>query len=60
MPNWDMAFLRTCTTKRFVVNLTLRGIPFQREVQFQVLYKGLPLASVYRSDLVCQCSIMLN
>ena len=53
-------FLENVYHDALCAELTLRGIPFQREVQFQVLYKGVPLSVKYRSDLVCLGSIIFE
>lgn len=33
--------------------LTGRGVPFRREVELPVLYKGEPQKTTYRADLIC-------
>jgi GxxExxY protein len=35
------------------LELTARGIPFRREVQLPVYYKGQLLACFYRADFIC-------
>jgi GxxExxY protein len=40
--------------------LTLRGIPFQHEVQLPVSYKGLQLDCGYRLDLLVQQSVVVE
>jgi GxxExxY protein len=40
--------------------LTLRGIPFRREVPFAVLYKGEPLESTFRVDLLCYDDVVIE
>lgn len=40
--------------------LGLRLVPFQREVQFPISYKGAQLARTYKADLVCFGSIIVE
>ncbi|MBK8499118.1 MAG: GxxExxY protein [Flavobacteriales bacterium] len=40
--------------------LELREIPFQREVPFPIIYKGVRMESMYRADLVCFGSIVVE
>ena len=44
----------------YAVELQLRGIPFQTEVPFPVLYKGHRLPALYRADFVCFDSIIVE
>jgi GxxExxY protein len=51
-------FLEHVYQKALAAELTHRGIPFDRERQFEVLYKGQKIDSVYVPDFVCFDSIM--
>jgi GxxExxY protein len=46
-------FLEAVYRESLAVEFSLRGIPFQREVELLVLYKGRQLATSYRADFVC-------
>lgn len=38
----------------------LRGIPYERECEIQVTYKGHPLGEPYRADFVCYGKIIVE
>jgi GxxExxY protein len=38
----------------------LRGIPYQRQVEICIYYKGEPLACTYRADFICYGEIVLE
>ena len=40
--------------------LALRGIPFQSQVELDLVYKEVPLRQTYRADLVCYSSILVE
>ena len=42
------------------VEMTLRSIPFVREQQITVIYKGHQLASKYRADFVCYGDVIVE
>ena len=42
------------------IELAIRGIPFCREAETQILYKGKELKTSYRSDFVCHGSIIVE
>lgn len=37
-----------------------RGIPYEREKEIQIMYKGKPLGDPYRADFVCYCKIIVE
>jgi GxxExxY protein len=39
---------------------TLRGIPFRREVELAILYKGEPLDVAYKPDFICYESVIVE
>ena len=53
-------FLENAYHEALCHELELRSVPFQREVQFPITYKGVRLASTYRADLVCFGSIIVE
>jgi GxxExxY protein len=42
------------------IELALRGIPFERQKQLIINYKGRPLESLFFADLVCYGSIIVE
>lgn len=46
-------FLEAVYQQVLAIELGLRGIPFQREVELAVQYKGQTLPTSYRADFVC-------
>lgn len=44
----------------FEVELKLRGIPYEREKHFEVVYKGIHLQHDFYSDFVCYDSIIVE
>jgi GxxExxY protein len=42
------------------LEIAQRNLPFQREQQAPVLYKGVPLGTPYRADFVCHGSIIVE
>ena len=53
MTSLDAGFLEAVYQEALDWELTSRGIPFKREVQLPVRYKGQLLACCYRADFVC-------
>ena len=42
------------------IELPLRNVPFQRQVDLEVTYKGKILTCSYRADLICFDSIVIE
>ena len=53
-------FLENVYQQAMAKELEARGIPFQREVQFPVSYKGLVLDCYYQADFVCYDRIVVE
>ena len=53
-------FLEAVYREAHSIELAERGIPFSREVEIPVFYKGKELQTGYRSDFVCHASIVVE
>ena len=53
-------FLEAVYQDALEVEFTLRQIPFRREVDLPVCYKGKPLQVAYRVDFLCYDSIVVE
>jgi GxxExxY protein len=53
-------FLEAVYQEALAKELTLRNIPFDREVELVISYKGEPLISKYRADLICFGEVILE
>ena len=53
-------FLEPVYQKALAAELTRRGIPFLREQEYEVLYKGERIGAKYKADFVCFNSIILE
>lgn len=53
-------FLEAVYQEALARELVLRGIPFEREVELTVFYKGEPLACTYRADFICFGEVLLE
>ena len=45
-----------CLEKEFVI----RNIPFERQAEFKLTYKGQPLQQYFKADLICYKSIIIE
>jgi GxxExxY protein len=53
-------FLEAVYQETMAVELGARGIPFAREVELPVHYKGQLLPTAYRADFVCYGSVIVE
>jgi GxxExxY protein len=53
-------FLEPVYQEAFALELTERGIPFQREVILPIAYKGQKLTCSYKADFVCYDSLLVE
>jgi len=53
-------FLEAVYQEALALELTSQGMPYQREAQLPVFYKGRQLATVYRVDFVCDESVVVE
>ena len=53
-------FLEAVYQEALAVELTHRNVPFAREVELSILYKGIRLHTGYRADYVCFGEIIVE
>ena len=53
-------FLEAVYQEALSIELAERGIPFSREAEIPIFYKGKELQTCYRSDFVCHASIIVE
>jgi GxxExxY protein len=53
-------FLEAVYQDALEVELALRNIPFRREVELPITYKGQQLRTIYRADFICYDSISVE
>ena len=53
-------FLEAVYQEALAIELSAREIPFQREVELPIVYKGRRLATSYRADFVCFDSVIVE
>jgi len=53
-------FLETVYQEALALELSERGVPYKREVEFPVFYKDHKLEAVYKADFVCFGSIIVE
>jgi GxxExxY protein len=53
-------FLESVYQEAFALELEQRGIPYKREAELPVQYKGRPLKCTYRPDFLCHGCIVVE
>ena len=53
-------FLEEVDQEARTVELSVRGIPFQREVELPIAYKGKTLQTAYRADFICYDEVVIE
>ncbi len=53
-------FLEAVYQEAFALELAARDMPFRREVELTIVYKGRPLACTYKVDFVCFDSVLVE
>ncbi len=53
-------FLEAVYQEAMAIEMTLRGVPFEREVELPVSYRGQKLAVTYRADFICFSSVVVE
>ncbi len=53
-------FLERVYQESLAVELAIRKIPFQREIELPVQYKGQPLDAIYKPDFICYESVIVE
>ena len=53
-------FLEAVYQEALEIELKDRGIPFEREKELKILYKGVKLEQTYRADFVCYDKIIVE
>lgn len=53
-------FLEAVYQEALAKELKLRNIPFEREVELVISYKGEPLINKYRADFICFGEVILE
>lgn len=53
-------FLEAVYQEAMAIELTERGIPYQRELDLPVLFKGRRLSCTYRADFLCYESVIVE
>ena len=53
-------FLEAVYQEAFAIEISERGIPFEREVNLVISYKGKPLSCEYRADFLCYKRVVVE
>ncbi|MDD2247809.1 MAG: GxxExxY protein [Proteiniphilum sp.] len=54
------AFLESVYQEALAIELTRSSIPFEREKELSIIYKGVELKSYYKADFICYDQIILE
>ena len=53
-------FLEPVYQEAMALEMERRGIPFRREVQLPIRYKGQQLATYYKADFICYDAVVVE
>ena len=53
-------FLESVYQEALTEELKLGAVPFENEVRLSVMYKGRPLSTIFRADLICYGNIVVE
>ena len=53
-------FLEAVYQEALAIEFAERGIPYQREVQLPIVYKGQTLTARYRVDFICYSNVLVE
>ncbi len=53
-------FLEAVYQEALMIEFTARGIPYLREVDLPIVYRGHQLSTCYRADFVCYSSVIVE
>lgn len=53
-------FLEAVYQEALAIEFAFRRIPFEREVELPIVYKGTKLAPSYRADFICYGSVLVE
>lgn len=53
-------FLEAVYQEALATELALRGVPFVRETELPISYKGTRLTTIYRADFICFKSVLVE
>lgn len=53
-------FLESVYQEALAIEFQRQGIPFQREKEFGIIYKGVTLSKTYKADFICHGQIIIE